>query len=266
MDNLRKSPNRAIHSGNKIFGLCLIMSLSVSAWAQPPLVKVKKNGKQPVYQNDFAALGRYRKANNALKAPAAGENRVVFMGDSIIDNWQLAKCFPGKRYIGRGISGQTTTQMLARFHQDVIELHPRAVVILGGTNDIAGGTDMTRLEDIEANCASMADIARANGVRVVFASILPVHNYTPSAKFNFSARPLGKIRTFNQWLKKYCASTGCVYLDYFSVMVDAKGMLRAKFSDDGLHPNDFGHQLIAKTISRKLKTIIAYNYLSAADR
>jgi lysophospholipase L1-like esterase len=126
--------------------------------------------------NDFGELSRFRAENERLKPPAPGENRVIFFGDSITDNWSLSEYFPGKPYINRGISGQTTSQMLIRFQQDVIALHPAAVVILAGTNDIAGNTGPMRIEDIEANYSSLAELATASGIKLVFSSVTPVHN------------------------------------------------------------------------------------------
>ncbi len=131
-----------------------------------------------MFTDDFGQLARYREADAALGPPAAGENRVVFFGDSITDIWKLEDYFPGKPYINRGIGGQTTPQMLVRFRQDVINLQPKVVIILAGTNDIAGNTGPMRNEDIEGNLASMAELARVHDIRVVFCSIMPVHNYT----------------------------------------------------------------------------------------
>ena len=198
-----------------------------------------------VFTDDFGQLARYRAANAELKAPAAGENRIVFFGDSITDGWKLAESFPGKPYINRGIGGQTTPQMLVRFRQDVIDLHPKAVVILAGTNDIAGNTGPMRLEDTEADYASMAELARANNVRVIFSSVLPVHNYTPKAQDFFAQRSPEKILALNKWLKDYCAEHGLVYLDYFNSMVDDKGLMKKDLADDGLHPNAAGFKIMA---------------------
>ena len=142
------------------------------------------------------------------KPPAPGENRVVFFGDSITDIWKLEDYFPGKPYLNRGIGGQTTPQMLVRFRQDVIDLHPKVVVILAGTNDIAGNTGPMRLEDIEADYASLAELARANHIAVVFSSVLPVHNYTPKSQDFFAQRSPEKILALNRWLKDYCAANG----------------------------------------------------------
>src|SRR2546423_2837003 len=198
-----------------------------------------------VFTDDYGQLARYRSANAELKAPAASENRVVFFGDSITDIWKLEQYFPGKPYINRGIGGQTTPQMLVRCRQDVIALSPKIVVILAGTNDIAGNTGPMRSEDIEANLASMAELARLHGIRVVFASILPVHNYTPKAQDFFAQRPGARILELNKWLADYCAKNNITYLDYFSALVDEKGLLKRELADDGLHPNDAGYKVMA---------------------
>ncbi|HUD68428.1 MAG TPA: SGNH/GDSL hydrolase family protein [Candidatus Sulfotelmatobacter sp.] len=198
-----------------------------------------------VFTDDYGQLARYRDADAALGPPASGENRVVFFGDSITDIWHLDQYFPGKPYVNRGIGGQTTPQMLVRFRQDVIDLNPKVVVILAGTNDIAGNTGPMRNEDIEANLASMAELARVHGIRVVFSSVLPVHNYTERAKDFFAQRPTARILELNTWLKGYCAKNGVVYLDYFSALVDDKGLLKKEWADDGLHPNDAGYKIMA---------------------
>ncbi|MGA9800699.1 MAG: SGNH/GDSL hydrolase family protein [Terriglobales bacterium] len=198
-----------------------------------------------VFTDDYGQLARYRDANAALKPAAAGENRVVFFGDSITDMWKLEDSFPGKPYLNRGIGGQTTPQMLVRFRQDVIDLHPKVVVILAGTNDIAGNTGPMRLEDIEADYASMAELARANHIAVVFSSVLPVHNYTPKSQEFFAQRPPEKILALNRWLQDYCAVNHLVYLDYFAAMVDDKGLLKRDLADDGLHPNANGFKIMA---------------------
>jgi len=198
-----------------------------------------------VFTDDYGQLARYRQADAEVGAPAAGENRVVFFGDSITDIWKLADYFPGKPYVNRGIGGQTTPQMLVRFRQDVINLQPKVVVILAGTNDIAGNTGPMRNEDIEANYASLAELARLHGIKVVYASVLPVHNYTDRSKDFFAQRPQGRILELNTWLKDYCAKNGIVYLDYFSAVVDDKGMLKKELADDGLHPNAAGFKIMA---------------------
>jgi lysophospholipase L1-like esterase len=198
-----------------------------------------------VYTDDYGQLARYRDADATLGPPATGENRVVFFGDSITDIWKLEDSFPGKPYVNRGIGGQTTPQMLVRFRQDVINLQPKIVLILAGTNDIAGNTGPMRNEDIEANYASLAELAKLHGIRLIYASILPVHNYTDRAKDFFAQRPQARILALNDWLKDYCAKNDIVYLDYFSALVDDKGMLKKDLADDGLHPNAAGFKVMA---------------------
>ena len=199
-----------------------------------------------VYSDDYGERARYRAANTALPPPAANENRVVFFGDSITDFWRLDQSFPGKPYVNRGIGGQTTSQMLVRFRQDVIELRPRVVVILAGTNDIAGNTGPIANEEIEGNLASLADLARMHDIRVVLSSVMPVHNYTPRAQEFFASRPAERILALNRWMRGYAAATGVVYLDYHSAMVDDRGMLRRDLAEDGLHPNATGHAIMAR--------------------
>jgi acyl-CoA thioesterase I len=198
-----------------------------------------------MFTDDYGQLARYRAADAALLNAGPVKDRVVFFGDSITDIWKLENYFPGKPYVNRGISGQTTPQMLLRFRQDVIDLKPRAVVILAGTNDIAGNTGPMRNEDIEANLATMAELAKAHGIPVVFASILPVHNYTAKSQDFFAQRPGARILQVNRWLKAYCEKKGIVYLDYFSAVVDDKGLLKKELAEDGLHPNDAGYKIMA---------------------
>ena len=201
---------------------------------------------------DWPALDRYREANSTTTPPTKDENRVVFMGDSITDSWddpRYGGFFPGKPYIDRGISGQTTPQMLIRFRADVIALKPRLVVILAGTNDVAGNTGPTTLQAIEDNLASMFDLAHANGIRVVFASVLPVSDYEKTTDgqpiVRTKQRPPEQIAALNTWMKKYAAMHGGIYLDYFSAMADDKGFLREELSEDGLHPNQKGYEVMA---------------------
>ena len=195
--------------------------------------------------NDFGQLERYHDADTQLGPPTPGEPRVVFFGDSITDMWKLDESFPGKHYIDRGISGQTTPQMLVRFRQDVINLRPAVVVILAGTNDIAGNTGPEELGQIEGDYASLAQLARANGIRVVFSSVMPINGYTPHALNFFLQRSPEKILALNDWLKKYCSENGIVYLDYFSAMVDEHGYLKQDLTEDGLHPNAAGFAIMA---------------------
>src|SRR5215472_9623441 len=209
-----------------------------------------------VFTDDYGQLSRYRDANAKLGPPTAGKKRVVFFGDSITDIWHLDESFPGKPYINRGIGGQTTSQMLVRFRQDVIDLAPKVVVILAGTNDIAGNSGKISNDDIAANFASMAELARAHHIRVVFSSILPVYNYTPQSKEFFDSRPMSRIVALNDWLKGYCAASGAIYLNYFDSMLDDRGLLKRDLADDGLHPNKAGFAVMAplaeKAIDRAL--------------
>ena len=194
---------------------------------------------------DWANLGRYREANRAVTRVDA-----VFMGDSITDLWQQPRFggfFPGKNYVDRGISAQTTPQMLIRFRPDVIALKPRVVVVLAGTNDIAGNTGPMTNEDIQNNLASMAELAKANNIRVVLASITPVSAYhaAPNAPPQTTRRPVDRIKAINEWMKTYATANKHVYLDYYSGMIDNTGMLKAEFSEDDLHPNAAGYKVMA---------------------
>jgi lysophospholipase L1-like esterase len=207
---------------------------------------------------DWANLNRYRADNATVQPPAPGEERVVFMGDSITDGWgkRFGKgtFFPGKPYINRGISGQTTPQMLIRFRPDVIALKPKAVVILAGTNDIGGNTGPSTLEMIEDNLASMTELAQANGIKVVLSSVMPTCDYHQDQS---TRRPNSKIIELNKWIKAYAATHHAVYLDYFTPMLDDQGALKKDITEDGLHPNDAGYQLILpiaqKAIAEALK-------------
>ena len=199
------------------------------------------NARMKVQLLDWAQLGRYRAANQALPARSAG--RVVFYGDSITEAWDEngGKFFPGKPYVNRGISGQTTPQMLVRFRQDVVDLHPEAVVILAGTNDIAGNTGPSTPEMIEDNFRAMAEIAKANGIRVILASVLPVAKYPWRPEV---ADVPAKIAVVNAWLKDYCAQEKLTYLDYWSAMAGPDGGMKPGISLDGVHPNAAGYAIM----------------------
>ena len=202
--------------------------------------------------SDFGGFYRYADANKVLAAPKPGEPRVVFFGDSITDNWSkegYGGFFPGKPYVNRGIGGQTTAQMLVRLRADVIDLRPAAVVILAGTNDIAGNAGPATPEQVQENLASMSELARAHGVAVVLASLLPVSDDKKDASGQPLARtvqrPTEAIRALNRWLSEYAAKNAHVYLDYFSATADGKGLLRPELNDDGLHPNARGYAVMA---------------------
>ncbi|MDQ6788259.1 MAG: SGNH/GDSL hydrolase family protein [Acidobacteriota bacterium] len=210
---------------------------------------------------DWAQMGRYRDANQKLQPPAKTESRVVFMGDSITDGWNLSEYFPGKPYVDRGISGQTTPQMLVRFRPDVIDLKPKAVVILAGTNDIAGNTGPMTVEEIAGNLRSMVELARANGINVVLSSVLPVNDRTRNKEGNLIIQTKNrlpeKIVALNDWMKKYVAENNLVYLDYYRATIDESGTLKDGISYDGLHPNAAGYKIMqtlaADAIERALR-------------
>ncbi len=189
---------------------------------------------------DFGGLAHFKEADAMLGAPKTGEDRVVFMGDSITEGWKLDEAFPGKPYVNRGISGQTTPQMLVRFRQDVIDLKPKVVVILAGTNDIAGNTGPMTLEQTEGNLASMAELATANGIRVVLCSVLPAFDYHWAP----GLQPAPKIAQVNAWLREYAAQKGYVYVDFYSAMKDDRGGLPATLSRDGVHPLPAGFAMM----------------------
>lgn len=204
--------------------------------------------------NDWAGLGRYRQANAEL-ARAPRENRVVFMGNSITEAWapRFAMLFPGKLYIGRGIGGQTTPQMLVRFRQDVIELEPKVVVILAGTNDIAGNTGPATLDMIQDNLVSMVELAKANGIRVVLSSVLPVYDYP----WRPGLEPAAKIVALNTWMRQYAAKNDVGYVDYHTAMADDRQGLKRELSDDGVHPNDAGYRVMAPLVERGIAEALA---------
>ena len=202
---------------------------------------------------DFPWLARFKEADEKLGPPKPGEDRIVFMGDSITEGWHLDQSFPGKPYINRGISGQTTPQMVLRFHQDVINLKPKVVVILGGINDIAGNTGPTELVDIENNLQAMAEIATANHVKVVFCSVLPALDFWWSPGHH----PVKEIADLNEWLKSYAESKGYVYVDYYSAMKDDQNGLPKKLSPDGVHPNAAGHAIMEPLVEAGIKKALA---------
>lgn len=206
-------------------------------------------------RSDWAGLRRYRAANDSLGAPAAGERRVVFYGNSITDSWarHFPAMFQGKPYVGRGISGQTTPQMLVRFHQDVVALRPSVVVILAGTNDIAGNTGPSTQAMIEDNLSAMTEIAKAHGIRVVLSSVLPVYDYP----WKPGLEPAPKIIALNAWMKRYAAAAGATYLDYHGAMVDARGGLPAALSGDGVHPNQAGYRVMAPLAEAAIAAALA---------
>ncbi len=215
----------------------------------------RQRASDSLFRNDFANFARYRDANRTLGAPAAGERRVVFIGNSITEGWvqYFPVMFPGKSYIGRGIGGQTTPQMVVRFHADVVSLKPAVVVILAGTNDIAGNTGPSTNEMIQDNIAAMTNIAQANGIRVVLSSILPVYDYP----WRPGLTPAPRIVAINTWMKAYAARVGATYVDYHTVMKDERDGLRAGLGDDGVHPNEAGYRIMAGLVESAIAAAVA---------
>jgi lysophospholipase L1-like esterase len=236
----------------------LILAFAVPAAAQAPAVPLEcadvTRAIQDVMRNDarlrdWPQLERYRMANADLLR-AGTKVDVVFLGDSITDAWsneRFGGFFPGKGYVNRGISGQTTPQMLVRMQPDVLAFSPKVIVLLAGTNDLAGNTGPETDEDIQRNITAISGLAAASGARMVLASVLPVSAYhvAPGAPPQTARRPPSRINALNTWLKAHAAAHKHVYLDYFSAMVDDKGMLRAELSDDDLHPNARGYAIMS---------------------
>jgi lysophospholipase L1-like esterase len=222
--------------------------------APPPRVRMLDQLSRMV--NDYGNTARYAAEDAKVLPPAADEDRVVFMGDSITDAWgrSLGVFFPGKPYINRGISGQVTPQMLLRFYQDVIALKPKVVIILAGTNDIAGNVGPMTMEATENYFLSMADMARANNIRIVLSSLTPVCDYI---KLQTAQRPPEKILALNRWLQDYAERNNFVYLDYFSATVDDKGMFRKELTYDGLHPNAAGYEVMGPLAERAIAKALA---------
>lgn len=205
--------------------------------------------------NDWANLGRFREDNARVGLPAPGENRVVFMGNSITEGWSYTnpEFFAGKPYINRGISGQTTPQMLVRFRPDVIALKPKIVVILAGINDIAGNTGTMTLEQTEDNLASMAELAMANGIKVVLCAVLPAYDFP----WRPGLAPAEKVVKLNAWIKQFASDKGCGYVDYFTPMADEKHALKAAYTNDGVHPTKEGYLVMDPLIENAIAEALA---------
>jgi acyl-CoA thioesterase-1 len=262
-----------------IFGVAVLAGLSlpgmlaaqepgnVPETKAPPAVKVQdapapapmtawERSHQEQLKTDWPWLARFKEADLKLAPPAPGENRVVFMGDSITEGWHFDGpdgSFSGKPYINRGISGQTSPQMVLRFRQDVIELQPKVVVILAGTNDIAGNTGPMTLEQTEDNLASMADLATANHIHVVLCSVLPAYDFP----WHPGLEPAPKILALNTWMKAYAAEKGYVYVDYHSSMKDQRDGLPATLSKDGVHPLPAGYAVMAPLVEAGIRSALA---------
>jgi len=224
---------------------------------------------------DWNQLGRYHQANQQLKEQPVPAGRVVFMGDSITDGWNLAESFPGKPFVNRGISGQVTAQMLVRLYPDVVDLKPAAMVVLAGTNDIARNNGPMTLTMIEENIMAMTELAQGHGIKVLLSSVMPISDYpylrqqsappapvvpggrgaAPRQKMT-DGRPPSDILKLNAWIKDYAARVNATYVDYFSAMVDEKGWLKDGISADGLHPNADGYAIMTRVLTATLQKVV----------
>jgi lysophospholipase L1-like esterase len=228
---------------------------------------------------DWNQIGRYRIDNQELKKQPSEPKRVLFMGDSITDFWRLAEYFPGKPYVNRGISGQTTPQMLVRMYPDVIDLKPAAMVVLAGINDISQNTGPATAEMVEQNIMAMTELAQHHGIKVILCSILPVSDYPflnqqggrgaqpPAAQGPNSGsqrgpvrrmkatdtHPPGDILKLNAWMKDYASRVNAYYADYFAILVDDRGWLKESLSGDGIHPNAEGYKIMAPIVEAAIQ-------------
>lgn len=202
---------------------------------------------------DWANLNKYKNENTLLAPPASGEKRIVYFGDSITEGWATVypNFFVGKTYVNRGISGQTTPQMLIRFRTDVIELTPKIVVILAGTNDIAGNTGATTLEMILGNLISMCELAKANRIKVVLCSVLPAYDYP----WKSGLEPADKIVVLNKMILKYAKANDIAYVDYYSAMVNEKKGIKSIYSKDGVHPNKEGYLMMGPIVEATINDL-----------
>lgn len=214
---------------------------------------------------DWNQLGRYKDENRELKKLPRDAKRALFMGDSITDFWKLAEYFPGKAYVNRGISGQTTPQMLVRMYPDVIDLRPAVMVVLAGINDISQNTGPATAEMVKHNIMAMNDIAQHHGIKVILCSILPISDYAfikmqASGKVNpymkvpvTATHPPGDILNLNAWMKDYASKVNAIYVDYFSALVDEKGFLKENCSEDGIHPNAEGYKIMTEIVEEAIE-------------
>jgi lysophospholipase L1-like esterase len=242
MDNVKKI----------LIGLCLSLCLPFSARAQfvqdfnpsPSPCCLPRHAAQLADElQDWNQLGRYHQDNLLLGRAPAVAGRVVFLGDSITEGWDLAKYFPGKPYVNRGIGGQTTMQMLVRMHPDVIHLQPAAFVLLAGTNDIARNTGPETQEMVEDNIRAICELAESHRIKIILCLLTPISDYTKFKQTD--RRPPADIVNLNHWLESYARDVHAQLADYYVALVDDKGMLREGCSDDGLHPNARGYELLA---------------------
>lgn len=204
---------------------------------------------------DWANLNKYKKNNKTILPLKPGQKRIVFMGDSITELWSVInpEFFIGKPYINRGISGQTTPQMLIRFRPDVIALKPDVVVLLAGINDIAGNTGPSTIEMIVDNVFSMAELAKAHEIKVILCSVLPAFDFP----WAVGLQPAEKVVNLNKLIQKYANANGMLFLDYYSAMVDERGGLKAIYSEDGVHPNKTGYEVMNLLAEKAIEKVLS---------
>ena len=249
--------NKKVHICTLIFALFFVTIVKAQDQDKTQEQTNRDHQKWLKIKDDWANLGRYREANSKLGLPASGEDRVVFMGNSITEGWSRhsPEFFEGKPYVNRGISGQTTPQMLIRFMPDVVHLQPRVVVILAGTNDIAGNTGPSTVEMIEDNIAAMAKIADVNGIKVILSSTLPVFDYP----WRPGLEPAPKIIKLNNWMKSFADKNDFIYLDYFSAVVDERDGMQEQYASDGVHPTKKGYKVMEKLVEKAIKKALSAN-------
>ena len=248
-----------------IVGLCLGLSLSISANAQfvpefnpsPSACCLRHLAAQLADQlQDWNQLGRYHQDDVRLEASPAVEGRVVFLGDSITDGWDLSKYFPAKPYVNRGIGGQTTPQMLVRMYADVIRLRPAAFILLAGINDIAGNTGPETIDMVENNIRAMCELAASHHIKIILCLLTPVSDYTKTNQPGHL--PPADIANLNHWLQTYAPDVHAQVADYHAALADEKGMLREGYSEDGLHPNAQGYELLAPVAEAAIEAALKY--------
>lgn len=210
-----------------------------------------------VKAQDWPNLNKYQNENTKLAPPEPGKKRILFIGDSITEMWSTTdpSFFSGKPYINRGIGGQTTPQILVRFRADGIALQPAVIVLLAGINDIAGNTGPSTIEMISGNIFSMAELAKANNIKIILCSVLPAYDFPWKPNQN----PAEKVLALNKMIKEYADAHNIIYLDYYSALVDDRKGLKPIHSGDGVHPNKLGYEImeplaekaIAKALSKK---------------
>lgn len=238
-----------------ITGCCVVSGQNNQPQPTPGQLEARQKAEDERLNNDWANLARFKDDNKKIGLPALREKRVVFMGNSITEGWSRLDpdFFSGKPYVNRGISGQTTPQMLIRFRPDAVNLRPSVIVILAGINDIAGNTGPSTLEMIEDNIASMVDIAKSNRIAVVLSSVLPAFDFP----WRPGMQPAEKVVQLNSWIKNFAKKRACIYLDYFTPMADNRNGLRKELTTDGVHPNLAGYKvmepLVEAAIQKALK-------------